>query len=234
MEDHGRARDGRCPGDGQRRRRCLGRPRRRTPNPADAPPGWAPPSWDDVVTQHSAPRLPARLPADRQPPRRRGPHPGGLRPGVPVALVSTRRAPSRAGCTGSRPTSSSTRCAARQRIRFDGLPDDAADRLAGREPAPAQAYDAAHFDDDVQAALDALLARVPRRRGARATSRASPTRRSRRRSASSSAPCAAASTAAAPAARGARAPRHRRDPTPPLVARSTGRPGGERARAAPR
>ena len=33
------------------------------------------------------PRLPARLPADRQPARRRGPHPGGLRPGVPLAVV---------------------------------------------------------------------------------------------------------------------------------------------------
>jgi RNA polymerase sigma-70 factor (ECF subfamily) len=45
----------------------------------------------------------------------------------------------------------------RQRIRFDGLPDDAADRLPGREPTPAEAYDATHFDDDVQRALDALL-----------------------------------------------------------------------------
>ena len=32
------------------------------------------------------PGLPARLPADRQPPRRRGPHPGGLRPRLPVAV----------------------------------------------------------------------------------------------------------------------------------------------------
>ena len=32
------------------------------------------------------PRLPARLPADRQPARRRGPHPGGLRPGLPLAV----------------------------------------------------------------------------------------------------------------------------------------------------
>ena len=33
------------------------------------------------------PGLPARLPAHRQPARRRGPHAGGLRPGVPVAVV---------------------------------------------------------------------------------------------------------------------------------------------------
>jgi RNA polymerase sigma-70 factor (ECF subfamily) len=44
----------------------------------------------------------------------------------------------------------------RKRIRFDGLPDDAADRIAGREPTPSEAYDATHFDDDVQRALDAL------------------------------------------------------------------------------
>ena len=32
------------------------------------------------------PGLPPRLPADRQPARRRGPHPGGLRPGLPLAV----------------------------------------------------------------------------------------------------------------------------------------------------
>ena len=45
----------------------------------------------------------------------------------------------------------------KQRIRFDALADDAADRLAGKEPGPAEAYEAAHFDDDVQHALDELL-----------------------------------------------------------------------------
>ena len=33
------------------------------------------------------PGLPAGLPADRQPARRRGPHPGDVRPGVPLAVV---------------------------------------------------------------------------------------------------------------------------------------------------
>jgi RNA polymerase sigma-70 factor (ECF subfamily) len=42
------------------------------------------------------------------------------------------------------------------RIRFDALPDDAGDRLAGREPNPAQVYDDASYDADVQAALDQL------------------------------------------------------------------------------
>ena len=44
----------------------------------------------------------------------------------------------------------------KQRIRFDALADDAAERLPGREPGPAQVYDERHFDDDVQRALDAL------------------------------------------------------------------------------
>ena len=44
----------------------------------------------------------------------------------------------------------------RSRIRFDGLGDDAADRLPGREPGPAQVYDDRHLDADVQTALDAL------------------------------------------------------------------------------
>ncbi|WP_432934646.1 RNA polymerase sigma factor SigE [Microbispora sp. CA-135349] len=44
----------------------------------------------------------------------------------------------------------------KQRIRFEGLADDAAERLHGREPSPAQAYDDAHLEPDIQAALDAL------------------------------------------------------------------------------
>src|SRR5579871_3376939 len=44
----------------------------------------------------------------------------------------------------------------RQRIRFEGLGDDAAGRLSGDEPTPAQAFDARHLDGDVQQALAAL------------------------------------------------------------------------------
>src|SRR6266571_3175414 len=44
----------------------------------------------------------------------------------------------------------------KQRIRFEGLAEDAADRLQGREPTPAQVYDDTNFDADVQSALDAL------------------------------------------------------------------------------
>jgi len=42
------------------------------------------------------------------------------------------------------------------RIRFEGLPEDAADRLASRELGPQQLIDDRTYDADVQAALDAL------------------------------------------------------------------------------
>ena len=44
----------------------------------------------------------------------------------------------------------------RQRIRFEGLGDDTAQRLRGDEPTPAQAFDERHLDGDIQAALKAL------------------------------------------------------------------------------
>ncbi len=44
----------------------------------------------------------------------------------------------------------------RQRIRFDALGDDAAEKLPSREPAPQQHFDDTHFDADVQHALDTL------------------------------------------------------------------------------
>ncbi len=44
----------------------------------------------------------------------------------------------------------------RQRIRFDALPEDAGDRLAGNGPGPEQTYDEMHLDPEIQAALDAL------------------------------------------------------------------------------
>jgi RNA polymerase sigma factor (sigma-70 family) len=44
----------------------------------------------------------------------------------------------------------------RQRIRFEGLGEDAAERLRGREPTPAQAFEERSLDADVQAALDGL------------------------------------------------------------------------------
>lgn len=46
----------------------------------------------------------------------------------------------------------------RARIRFEGLAENADERLEGREPSPAQSYHDRHFDADVQSALDALPA----------------------------------------------------------------------------
>ena len=46
----------------------------------------------------------------------------------------------------------------RQRIRFDALPDDAADRLTSAEPGPEQSYEQYHLDPELQNALDALPA----------------------------------------------------------------------------
>ena len=44
----------------------------------------------------------------------------------------------------------------KQRIRFEGLGDEMAQRLPGSELSPAQAWDERHLDSDVQAALRAL------------------------------------------------------------------------------
>ncbi|WP_370147195.1 RNA polymerase sigma factor SigE [Streptacidiphilus sp. EB129] len=44
----------------------------------------------------------------------------------------------------------------KQRIRFDALAEDAAERLPSREPSPAQHFHDTHFDADVQQALDTL------------------------------------------------------------------------------
>jgi RNA polymerase sigma factor (sigma-70 family) len=44
----------------------------------------------------------------------------------------------------------------KKRIRFDALAEDADARMPGREPDPSRAFDDSHLDDDVQAALDAL------------------------------------------------------------------------------
>ena len=44
----------------------------------------------------------------------------------------------------------------RQRIRFEGLGDDVAQRLPGAELTPAQAWDERHLDGDIQEALRAL------------------------------------------------------------------------------
>jgi RNA polymerase sigma factor (sigma-70 family) len=133
------------------------RPDQRQPDadpqaPADA---WVPPTWEEIVAQHSARvyRLAYRLTGNvhdaedlthdvfirvfrslhsYQP----GTFEGWLhRITTNVFLDKMRR---------------------KQRIRFDALSDDAAARLPSRDAGPEQHFTDTHFDDDVQRALDAL------------------------------------------------------------------------------
>ena len=116
---------------------------------------WVPPTWEEIVTQHSARvyRLAYRLTGNMydaedlthdvfirvfrslnsyQP----GTFEGWLhRITTNVFLDKMRR---------------------KQRIRFDALSDESAARLPSREVGPEQHYTETHFDDDVQRALDAL------------------------------------------------------------------------------
>ena len=120
----------------------------------DRPPEqqWTPPSWDEIVRQHSARvfRLAYRLTGNRHDAEdltqevfvrvfrslqsyRPGTFEGWLhRITTNLFLDQARR---------------------RQRIRFDALPDDAADRLPGLQPTPDVGYDEQTFDPDVEMAL---------------------------------------------------------------------------------
>jgi RNA polymerase sigma factor (sigma-70 family) len=131
-----------------------------TPAPAEAEspdesPEWTPPNWDDLVRQHSARvyRLAYRLTGNRHdaedltqevfvrvfrslPSYTPGTFEGWLhRITTNLFLDMARR---------------------RQRIRFEGLGDQAVGLLRDGEPTPAQAFDARHLDTDVQQALEAL------------------------------------------------------------------------------
>ena len=127
-----------------------------TPAPAEAEsPEWTPPSWDDLVRQHSARvyRLAYRLTGNMHdaedltqevfvrvfrslPSYTPGTFEGWLhRITTNLFLDMARR---------------------RQRIRFEGLGDQAVGLLRDGEPTPAQAFDARHLDTDVQQALEAL------------------------------------------------------------------------------
>ena len=115
---------------------------------------WTPPSWDEVVRDHSARvyRLAYRLTGDKHDAE-------DLTQEVFVRVfrsLSTYTPGTFEGWLHRITTNLFLDQVRRKaRIRFDALPDDA-ERLPSRDRGPAQVYDDTHFDHDVQAALDAL------------------------------------------------------------------------------
>ena len=116
---------------------------------------WVPPTWDEVVREHSARvyRLAYRLSGNQQDAE-------DLTQETFVRVFRSLADYTPGTFEGwlHRITTNLFLDAARrkQRIRFEGLADEMAHRLAGSEPTPAQAFDDSHLDDDVQAALKAL------------------------------------------------------------------------------
>jgi RNA polymerase sigma factor (sigma-70 family) len=116
---------------------------------------WTPPSWDEVVREHSARvyRLAYRLTGNQHDAE-------DLTQEVFVRVfrsLSNYTPGTFEGWLHRITTNLFLDMARRrQRIRFEGLADDAAGRLVGREPTPAQVYDDRNFDADIQSALDAL------------------------------------------------------------------------------
>ncbi|HEV2376551.1 MAG TPA: RNA polymerase sigma factor SigE [Streptosporangiaceae bacterium] len=119
------------------------------------PTDWTPPSWEDVVREHSARvyRLAYRLTGNSHDAE-------DLTQEVFVRVFRSLHGYTPGTFEGwlHRITTNLFLDMARrkQRIRFEGLGDDAAGRLSGDEPTPAQAFDARHLDSDVQEALRGL------------------------------------------------------------------------------
>ncbi|MEO3750241.1 RNA polymerase sigma factor SigE [Streptomyces sp. B6B3] len=123
----------------------------------DGPDGgtWAPPSWEEIVSTHSARvyRLAYRLTGNQHDAE-------DLTQEVFVRVfrsLSTYTPGTFEGWLHRITTNLFLDSVRRkQRIRFDALGDDAADRLPSREPTPQQHFNDTHFDADVQQALDTL------------------------------------------------------------------------------
>ncbi len=120
-----------------------------------AVPEWTPPTWDEVVRAHSARvyRLAYRLTGN--------PHDAeDLTHDVFIRVFRSLHSYQPGTFEGwlHRITTNVflDKMRRKQRIRFDALSDESAARLPTREAGPEAAYDATHFDDDVQRALDAL------------------------------------------------------------------------------
>ena len=115
---------------------------------------WTPPSWDEVVRDHSARvyRLAYRLTGNQHDAE-------DLTQEVFVRVFRSLSSYTPGTFEGwlHRITTNLflDMVRRRARIRFDALPDDA-ERLPSKDRGPAQVYDDTHFDHDVQAALDAM------------------------------------------------------------------------------
>jgi RNA polymerase sigma factor (sigma-70 family) len=121
-----------------------------------APPGdWTPPSWEEIVRAHSARvyRLAYRLTGNQHDAE-------DLTQEVFVRVfrsLSTYTPGTFEGWLHRITTNLFLDMVRRRaRIRFEGMADDAHERLPGREPSPQQLVDDRSFDGDVQAALDEL------------------------------------------------------------------------------
>jgi RNA polymerase sigma-70 factor (ECF subfamily) len=119
------------------------------------PQSWTPPSWEEIVSTHSARvyRLAYRLTGNQHDAE-------DLTQEVFVRVfrsLSTYTPGTFEGWLHRITTNLFLDMVRRrQRIRFDALGDDAAERLPSREPSPAQHFNDTHFDADVQQALDTL------------------------------------------------------------------------------
>ena len=117
-------------------------------------PVWTPPSWEDVVRDHSARvyRLAYRLTGNQHDAE-------DLTQEVFVRVFRSLSSYTPGTFEGwlHRITTNLflDMVRRRARIRFDALPEDA-ERLPSGDRGPAQVYDDTHFDHDVQAALDAV------------------------------------------------------------------------------
>ena len=126
-----------------------------TSQPAGAAPEWTPPTWEEVVRQHSARvyRLAYRLTGNTHDAE-------DLTQEVFVRVFRSLSSYTPGTFEGwlHRITTNLFLDMARrrQRIRFEGLGDESAQWLSGGEPTPAQAFDDRHLDGDIQAALKAL------------------------------------------------------------------------------
>ncbi|MDB1086879.1 RNA polymerase sigma factor SigE [Streptomyces sp. ACA25] len=116
---------------------------------------WTPPSWEEIVSTHSARvyRLAYRLTGNQHDAE-------DLTQEVFVRVfrsLSTYTPGTFEGWLHRITTNLFLDTVRRkQRIRFDALGDDAAERLPSREPSPQQHFNDTHFDADVQLALDTL------------------------------------------------------------------------------